>query len=355
MVRQDSKTDLLYRQLRRKVSEMRNGSPFPTVRQLMAEYDVSQATVAPALNRLKQEGFLAAHVGRGTVVVKPDADRPKLRMVSPSWPSESLSAMVPLMKNAAESAGFDFSLLRYDYKRKFSEALEWQGADILVLDSLTVDQITQEHVRLFAGIPIPVILCRYSAPIREINYVCDDNTMIGGMTANYLYRKGHRKLGLLFNEPHVYTSERLASAFRQFSEYNGCEITFLDCGIRSGEKPDAAIHEFIRRFAMGKYDFSALFTVSCYGAVRVKMEMEHFGLKIPEDLSVLSNGDLPHSPWLTTVDDALQEHVDEVIQMARRLLEGNPMRNQVDVPVRILDRGSVLTIKNQIAVEGGVL
>ena len=40
-----NKTDWLYRELRRRIALMRDGEAFPTVRELIAEYDLSQATV----------------------------------------------------------------------------------------------------------------------------------------------------------------------------------------------------------------------------------------------------------------------------------------------------------------------
>ena len=55
-----NKTDWLYRELRRRIALMRDGEAFPTVRELIAEYDLSQATVTAAVKRLKEKGLISS-------------------------------------------------------------------------------------------------------------------------------------------------------------------------------------------------------------------------------------------------------------------------------------------------------
>lgn len=88
-----SKSDQLYLQLRRRISAMKDGEPFPTVRQLMTEYQVSQSTVTPAINQLKEKGLIEAYVGRGSFVSKKDAGKPHMLLLQHNWPTP----MLPLM------------------------------------------------------------------------------------------------------------------------------------------------------------------------------------------------------------------------------------------------------------------
>lgn len=82
-----SKSDQLYLQLRRRISAMKDGEPFPTVRQLMTEYQVSQSTVTPAINQLKEKGLIEAYVGRGSFVSKKDAGKPHMLLLQHNWPT----------------------------------------------------------------------------------------------------------------------------------------------------------------------------------------------------------------------------------------------------------------------------
>ena len=65
-----SKSDQLYRLLLERISRLSDGDNFPTLREIMREYRVSQFTAAPALKRLQEKGLIASHVGRGSVVTR---------------------------------------------------------------------------------------------------------------------------------------------------------------------------------------------------------------------------------------------------------------------------------------------
>lgn len=54
--------------LRERLAQMEDGERLPTVRQLMAAHGVGQLVLQRALARLKDEGLITAHVGRGTFV-----------------------------------------------------------------------------------------------------------------------------------------------------------------------------------------------------------------------------------------------------------------------------------------------
>jgi len=80
-----NKSDRLYLQLRRRIAAMRDGEAFPTVRQLMAEYGVSQSTVTPAINLLKEKGLLEAYVGRGSFVCKQTEEKPCMLLLQNNY------------------------------------------------------------------------------------------------------------------------------------------------------------------------------------------------------------------------------------------------------------------------------
>ena len=110
-----SKSDQLYLQLRRRISAMKDGEPFPTVRQLMTEYQVSQSTVTPAINQLKEKGLIEAYVGRGSFVSKKDAGKPHMLLLQHNWPAPILPFMAERLRRAAEEDGFRFEHRIYDY------------------------------------------------------------------------------------------------------------------------------------------------------------------------------------------------------------------------------------------------
>lgn len=57
--------------LRERIAQAQHGQRLPTVRALMREYGVGQATIQAVLARLAAQGLLSLQVGRGTFVLKP--------------------------------------------------------------------------------------------------------------------------------------------------------------------------------------------------------------------------------------------------------------------------------------------
>ena len=67
----ENKAELLYGRLRDRIETMTEGESFPSVRQLMQEYQVSRFTVDPVLRKLREQGHLESVIGSGTFVRHP--------------------------------------------------------------------------------------------------------------------------------------------------------------------------------------------------------------------------------------------------------------------------------------------
>ena len=341
-----SKSDLLYSRLYRRVAAMADGSPFPTVRKLMAEYGVSQATVAPAISLLKERGFLEAIPRQGLFVRR--NRKPKLLLVQSDWNSSDQRYMAELLAEAAERSGFTFERFLFDYHREVCDYLDELSADVIVADSITNDLLTPDQIMSIVHSPAPVILCRNAVQVSQIHYVCGDNAASGSLAARYLRRCGHTKIGVLYCEPHFLTPETIVRNFRSATDVPECRLTLLDCNLHSGETPDAKIREFATRYAHGEYDFTALFAVSDHGALIALREFEALGISIPDELSVLGFGNIrePGIERLTTIDTPSSQIADEVIRMATRLANHSEESReyQVDIIPKLVERKTVAPI-----------
>lgn len=341
-----NKSDELCVRLRQRIASMKDGEAFPTVRQLMAEYNVSQSTVTPAINLLKEKGLLKAYVGRGSFVCKKETTSPRLLLLQNNWRAEIFDLMAATLRAGAEANGFEFVHERYDYREDITQSLANYDADIIVLDGIANDLLTPEQILAISRSPAPVILSRNSVPVRQINYVCGDNSAAGSNIANYLIRMGHRKLGLLINEPHLYTVEAYRRGFESCARANGCEITILDCEMEPGDRPDQQIEKFIADYAAGKYDFTALFPVSANGALVARRCLDQHGIRVPQDLSLISSGCITGSDWLTVIDTGMDEYKVIIPRMAKDILEHKTnISRQIEFPQRLLERKSVRNLK----------
>lgn len=339
-----NKSELLYSQLCRRVAEMADGAVFPTVRQLMAEYKVSQATVTPAVAALKERGLLESVPRRG-MFVRRKAGKPKLLLLQQDWNSYNMRSVRNRLKEAAGVHGFAFEVEFFDYHEDICEHLNEYEADVIVLDGITDDQLSSRQVMLLAQSAAPVILCSNAVPVNQIRYVCGDNTASGALAARYLAGCGHRKIGLLYCEPHIMTSEAITRSFVFIAENSDCRVSLLDCGMKPGDTPDEKIREFVKRYTDGEYDFTALFAISDHGALIALREFEAAGIRVPEEISILGLGNVPEPgiERLTTVDTPRDRIAEAVLEIAVNLVSGRKeFRTQIDVmPELVVERDSV--------------
>lgn len=344
MMEKMSKSDLLYGQLCRRIAAMENGSLFPTVRQLMAEYAVSQATVVPAIAQLKERGYLESVPRQGTFVRRSGNGKPKLLLLQPDWNSSDQRYMRELLAEAAERAGFDFELYLFDYRKDIYDYLNELTADVIVADSITNDLFTPRQIVSIVRSPVPVILCRNEVPVSQIHFVSGDNAASGALAARHLCRCGHSRIGILYCEPHLQTPETVIRNFRSVANTSECRLTLLDCRMKSGDTPDEKIREFAKRYAQGEYDFSALFAVSDHGAVIALREFEALGVAVPDELSILGFGNIrePGTERLTTIDTPRRSIASSVMRVASSLLSRNDeIESQINIMPELIERETV--------------
>ncbi len=331
----ENKTEELFRKLRQRIALMHDGEAFPTVRQVMAEYGFSQVTVTTAIKELKERGLLKSHVGRGSFVCKDEKAKPKMLLLRNDWPSEVCDIMTESLMHKAIEAGFNCEIVKYDYHKDITGSLSDYDADILILDSISDDHLSPEQVMALSQSPVPVILARNAVPISNINYVANDNMASGTLAANYLYRLGHHKLGLLFNEPHLLTTDTASRGFLLTAKSNKCSVDILDCKIQKGENSEKQVKAFCDNIAKGKYDLTAIFAISCHGAELLVSGLRKRGIRIPEDISVSCIGATCSTKGITAVDATQDEYDKEVIEMAKGLLDRKSnVKSKVDlIPV----------------------
>ncbi len=340
-----NKTDLLYLELRKKISRMNDREPFPTVRTLIAEFGVSQPTVEAALKILKQQGLLTAHVGRGTFVCKQQSDRKKILLFQPNWSGKSVGSMIEPFRQAAEKAGLEFDAQQYDYSEKTVPLSQIKGnPDLILLDSISAECFSPENIAAITKFPIPSLISRSYVPVQGINCINNDNNAAGIFLANYLYRMGHRKIGILLNEPRSSMDcERLKKSFAFAATAMNCRVEYLDCEISYGERPDEKIRQFAAKIAEGEYDFTALFAISNYGGARMYEELCRLQVRIPEEISLLTNGDKPETTGVSSFDISYADYAESVMQLAWEILNDETgTQRQVELNDGVfIDRGSV--------------
>lgn len=348
MIKTSNKTDWLTLELRREIMRMSGGEPFPPVRQLISQYGVSQPTVMAALKRLKNHGLLESH-GRGTIVSLKDTKCKRILLLQPDWPSEYVTDFIPHIQEAVNNLKCELIRETYDYKLDVPPAFSDYDADLIIHDSPTGPQLTPENIDSIMRTPIPVIICRTEVPVRGLHYVSKDNHAAGAEVATYLHRMGHQKVALLNNEPRI--KERSlyfrCRSFENIASIYRMEIEFCDCGVKYGERAISMIDAFAQRIKSGNFDFTAVFVITNGGANYLIRKLKKYGIRVPEDISIITSGDIPVTGEVSTYAVSPTAYIHAIRELAERLLSRTEGDTQLSLPVTFIDRGTVanLTMK----------
>jgi len=345
----NSKAEALYHIFCERINHLENGTPFPSVRNLMKEYSVSQLVVVSAIRKLKEKGVLKSVVGSGTVVCRElKHEVPHFLYLRNNWKGAGASFQENLFRKAADKYNCEIRIECYDYREDICAHLDRYQADVIFLGGIPNDQLTPRQVMALSQSVVPVIVIQNAIPVDNIRYVCGNDMLGGALAARYLAEMGHRKIGLLFCEPHLRTTTVREQNFSFAAQSLECSVVMLDCGLRPGEKPTAEINRFIREYAEGKYDFTALFCISDYGAQKAMEALESYHIRVPEDLSILGYGAVPVGRKVTSIDFSREAVVQQSVIMAKSLVRGDISVNmQIDIDPVLNEKGTVLNIKNK--------
>lgn len=324
------KSDLIYDRLADRISMMADGDPFPSVRELMTEFEASQFSVLPAVKKLQKQGFLKSYIGRGSFVCRRAREQQaKLVLLTSDWPSYGNAEFDRLFLAEAGRRNHRVRVVHYPFASDVYSMLdEIRGADAILLEPLRIDSFTAEQLRSILQAPAPVIVCRAEIPINGIRYVAGNAMMAGSVTANYLHSMGHRRIGILWTEPHNRTMRDLVDGFRTYARFNGLETELLDCATEYGENALDNTRAFLHRYLaeVPVLPFSALFVVSDETAVAALDALEAEGIRVPQELSVIGQGmiDIPgrYRGRLTSVGHPLETIVSRALEIIDTLQKG---------------------------------
>lgn len=344
-----NKVDQMYALLKERIGNMADGELFPSVRQLMEIYGVSQFSVAPAVKNLQEQGYLESHIGRGTFVRKRPAERQfKVTVLSPEWPSETINQMLTIMLRKLDEHNYRHEVIKYDVRKDVFALLKGLKTDAVILEPVSYDHITAAQLHALVQSTVPVVLSRAKVAVQNVKYVTGNDAIAGMQMANYLHRNGHRELAFLISEPMNSMVEELQSGFMTYAHDNDCRCRILDCGIIQGEDAVAKTGKFMEHYLKShKLDFSALAVVSHEPAIAALDVLQKYGIYVPEKLSVIASGNLnlpgPLGKLLTAVGPSMEKMVNAVVGIVEKQLTGNfNGRSQICIEPEVFERNSVI-------------
>ncbi|NEA01254.1 LacI family transcriptional regulator, partial [Streptomyces sp. SID10116] len=157
-----------------------------------------------------------------------------------------------------------------------------------------------------------------------------DNEAGAHAVTSHLLGAGHRRIALLGYEPGNTTGEdRLAGFLRALDDHGVPRGDAVLHGTGFGQNHGYEAMRDLLRKADGRPDFTAVFAGDDRAAAAAVVALREYGLRVPEDMSVVGYNDDPVAgditPGLTTVHIPAEEMGRTAV---RRALSGSPRAGQ---------------------------
>lgn len=188
---------------------------------------------------------------------------------------------------------------------------------------------------------LPTVLIEYPHPI--LNYVEIDNVEGGYMAANYLLRKGHRRIAFLGDtdlpEYAIHPVSLRLSGFRQALKESGIDLP--DVFVRLAPYTQEQTRHVAKELLNLPEPPTAIFAATDFQALGVLKAARQLNVNVPEQLAVIGFDDLDMAEYedLTTIS----QHLDESGRLAVEILvtqmeSPSPLPRHVQIPLNIIER-----------------
>jgi DNA-binding LacI/PurR family transcriptional regulator len=212
------------------------------------------------------------------------------------------------------------------------------------VDGMILLQVRLEDPRIAelraAGMPCVAI----GRPADTRGLVCVDTDLdeAGALAARHLFSLGHRRLGFLGAAPVFGYQYHALAGFRRAHRDAGLplhrsQILGLDqpTGLRGALAP----------FFASELSLTGLVTTTDVEAVSAMHVLADGGLRVPEDVSIITVGDSVLTqlarPAVTAIDFSVPDVCHLAVDLLLRMLVGHPPRQNTHIlPVQLLERGS---------------
>ena len=256
----------IYCRLRDDVALMKPNERISPVREMMRKFKTSQYTIQLVMDRLVAAGLLFHKPGKG-YFVRDRSERQTIRLLFlyPHFPCRLYGLFQEQLNRLSEQTGL-FSIHYRALEQGESYLAGVLPADydglIIVKSGGTVKKSLWNELQNF---PLPAV---------------------------FLIDKGHRRLAILNTEPSGASIGMRCRGFIDFARYSHASVEVIDCHVdawnTNGDKLYTVMHDYLSR---NKPAFTGLFLTSAPPALQLYKVLSEFNLRIPDDISVISEDD----------------------------------------------------------------
>jgi DNA-binding LacI/PurR family transcriptional regulator len=294
-----TKYEKLADRLKERILDLEPGMKLPPVREIEKESGVSRFTVTRAMDLLEEAGYL---VRRSTVGVY--SSRPEYRNVLESTTTRRILIMAPdifavpfveALQEVLTERGYLSRLRHYDLREppeKWLPRVRFEGM-------IFVGSCPPEVADILRKNKIPFVCQGMRYAREEVDNTCGDERLAGALAAKHLIELGHKKIAVMYNEPHSPDGNERVRGFVNQARLMDVEARVIDCNAPMGSNDrETARQKMEEELVRGPLDFTGLFAITDYGAMAVLNVCYEHGIRVPGQLSVVGCDDIPDAPYL---------------------------------------------------------
>ena len=209
--------------------------------------------------------------------------------------------------------------------------------DGLIILSL---QISNEEGDWLVNHGLPTVLIEYPYP--KLNCVEIDNIQGGRMAAEYLLKKGHRRIAFLGDtdlpEYAIHPVSMRLSGFRQVLKEAGIMLpdNFVRLAPYTHEQTRAVANELLGLAEPP----TAIFAATDFQALGVLKAARQLNVKVPDQLAIIGFDDLDMAEYedLTTISQHLDESGKLAVEILCTQMGSSSLPRHIQIPLNIIER-----------------
>lgn len=298
-----STVDDLANSLRQRLVGMSPGDRLPTVRELMASFEVSQFTVQRALGQLREAGLIDSQVGRGTFVAgkkTPDARARTVLVLSYEKRSDRADELTRLMHRVFLERGWRSVVLAYadfDQAAEIVDGLPRFDACVVQPRGTTVPLSLLAKLKARGQM---VVIEGFGVSGIDVETVAIDWLEGISVALRHLHELGHRRIGFVAQSVSLRAFKSTVAEFRRLHSWAGLPTDVDPVVPLPSDSEDLAfgtLERYLIERGSGREGFTAYIVYPrAFHGDRLLRSFTQAGLRVPEDVSLLALGysDLAH-------------------------------------------------------------
>ena len=277
----------------RDIAKMAGVSKATVSRVLNGSEAVSEGTKKKILAIIEEVGYLPNYLARSLKIKKTKT----IGVIVPDIGNPFYFEVIRGIEKFLDKKEFSIMLCNSDYNEKkeirYISLLASKKVDGIILANLSEESKNLKKL-LFWGIPFVI----FDLPPVNIvtNSILIDPSLCSCIATNHLIQNGHKRILIIDAFRHITRYSKYIIGYLKALEENN--IDFDKDLIRETTPDINGGYNVIKKLIQDNIKFTGVLTISDLVAVGVYRAAKKFNIKIPEDISVVGNDDIPLAKYL---------------------------------------------------------